>query len=73
VREKTIEDALSRSIAINSIDAVKRRARAGMGACQGKFCRPRVQQYIQKELKTGEKVLMPKQKDEQLLAKLRKL
>lgn len=73
VREKTIEDALSRAIAIDSIDAVKRRARAGMGACQGKFCRPRVQQYIQKRLEPGEKVLMPKQKDEQLLAKLRKL
>ncbi|MFA5447169.1 MAG: NAD(P)/FAD-dependent oxidoreductase [Sphaerochaeta sp.] len=73
VREKTITDALSRPIAIDSTDAVKRRTRAGMGACQGKFCLSRVQQYIAKELKAGEEVLLPKQKDEQLLAKLRKL
>jgi glycerol-3-phosphate dehydrogenase len=73
VREKTIKDALSRPITIDSTDAVKRRTRAGMGACQGKFCLPRVQQYIKQELKAGEKVRMPKQKDEELLARLRKL
>lgn len=73
VREKTIKDALSRPLAIDSIDAVKRRTRAGMGACQGKFCRPRVQRYIEQELKAGEKVRMPTEKDEELLGRLRKL
>ncbi len=73
VREKTIKDALARSIAIDSTDAVKRRARAGMGACQGKFCLSRVEPYIKEELEADEEVLMPKQKDAQLLARLRKL
>ncbi|MDZ7792758.1 MAG: NAD(P)/FAD-dependent oxidoreductase [Spirochaetia bacterium] len=46
VREKTIIDALQRGIPVTSLDAVKRRTRAGMGPCQGTFCGPRVRSLI---------------------------
>lgn len=46
VTEKTVRDALDRGIPISSTDAVKRRTRAGMGACQGAFCGPRVQALV---------------------------
>lgn len=41
VTRATIEDALNRGIPIHSVDAIKRRTRASMGACQGGFCRAR--------------------------------
>jgi glycerol-3-phosphate dehydrogenase len=49
VKESVIKDALRRAIPIRSTDAVKRRTRAGMGACQGRFCAPRVQEYLIRE------------------------
>lgn len=49
VKESVIKDALGRGIPIRSSDAVKRRTRAGMGACQGRFCAPRVQEYLIRE------------------------
>lgn len=49
VREASIVDALSRGIPVDSTDAVKRRTRAGMGACQGQFCTPRVKKLIARE------------------------
>lgn len=42
VREKTFDEAIKRSLPIHSRDALKRRVRAGMGPCQGSFCRSRV-------------------------------
>jgi glycerol-3-phosphate dehydrogenase len=33
-----------------SVDAVKRRTRAGMGRCQGGFCSPRVVEILAREL-----------------------
>ncbi|MBZ9606732.1 NAD(P)/FAD-dependent oxidoreductase [Clostridium estertheticum] len=50
VTEAEIIDALHRNIPINSIDAIKRRTRAGMGTCQGNFCRSRVKAIIAREL-----------------------
>lgn len=50
VSEGEIRDALSRSIPINSIDAIKRRTRAGMGRCQGGFCTPRIMEIIEDAL-----------------------
>ena len=44
VKESAVADALSRGIPIRSLDAVKRRTRAGMGPCQGAFCAPRVRE-----------------------------
>ncbi len=48
VTEGTIRDALSRGIPITSLDAVKRRTRAGMGWCQGAFCGPRVKEVLKR-------------------------
>ena len=41
-----IEEILKRGIPINSVDAIKRRTRASMGACQGGFCRARFLQVV---------------------------
>lgn len=46
ISEGEIIDALNRPIKIRSIDAVKRRVRAGMGRCQGGFCADRVAELI---------------------------
>jgi len=48
VRQKDILEALNRGIKITSTDGIKRRTRAGMGICQGKFCEPRVKKIIAK-------------------------
>lgn len=50
VTEAEIIDCLHRGIPVRSIDAVKRRTRAGMGNCQGAFCGPRVRKLVAKEL-----------------------
>lgn len=50
VTEAEIVDALHRELPIKSIDAIKRRTRAGMGRCQGAFCRSRVKEIIAREL-----------------------
>ena len=50
VTEAEIIDALHRGIPIHSIDAIKRRTRAGMGSCQAGFCRLRVKEVIAQEL-----------------------
>lgn len=49
VTEEEIVDALNRGIDISSLDAVKRRTRAGMGSCQGNFCGKRVAKLIARE------------------------
>ena len=41
---------MNRSIPCETVDAVKRRTRAGMGFCQGTFCRPRVIEVMEDEL-----------------------
>ena len=56
VTEAEIRAAIRRPVGARSIDAVKRRTRAGMGRCQGGFCLPRVAAIIAEE--TG----MPLQK-----------
>ena len=49
VTESEIIDALNRNIPINSINAIKKRTRVGMGLCQGTFCTPRVKEIISRE------------------------
>jgi len=49
VTEAEIVDAVHRGISIDSLDAVKRRTRAGMGPCQGHFCGPKVKEIIARE------------------------
>lgn len=50
VSKGEIIDAIHRPIPAASIDAVKRRTRAGMGRCQGGFCGPRVLNILRREL-----------------------
>jgi glycerol-3-phosphate dehydrogenase len=42
VTEAEIHDALKRNIPVSDLDGVKRRTRARMGPCQGKFSTPRI-------------------------------
>lgn len=51
VTEGEILDAIHRPLGARSIDAVKRRVRAGMGRCQGGFCGPKVMEILSRELK----------------------
>ena len=48
VTEAEIVDAIRRGA--TTLDAVKRRTRAGMGRCQGGFCSPRVLEILSEEL-----------------------
>lgn len=50
VTEAEIVDAIRRPVGARSLDAVKRRTRAGMGRCQGGFCSPKVVEILAKEL-----------------------
>ncbi|MDU2066322.1 MAG: NAD(P)/FAD-dependent oxidoreductase [Sporomusaceae bacterium] len=50
ITEAEIIDSLHRGIPVTAVDAVKRRTRAGMGQCQGAFCRPRVKALLAREL-----------------------
>jgi len=53
VSEGEIRDALRSPVPALSLDAVKRRARAGMGRCHGGFCTPRVMEILADELGLG--------------------
>ena len=50
VTEAEIRAAIRRPVGARTIDAVKRRTRAGMGRCQGGFCSPRVLELRAEEL-----------------------
>lgn len=50
ITEGEIVAAIHRTIGARTIDAVKRRVRAGMGRCQGGFCSPRVIEILSREL-----------------------
>ena len=43
-------DAIHRCAGPRTVDAVKRRVRAGMGRCQGGFCAPKVIEILAREL-----------------------
>lgn len=49
ISEGEILDAIHRPLGARSLDAVKRRTRAGMGRCQGGFCSPRTMEIIHRE------------------------
>ena len=50
VTEAEIVRAIHSPVPATTVDAVKRRTRAGMGRCQGGFCGPRVMEIISREL-----------------------
>ncbi|KAK9765198.1 hypothetical protein K7432_006670 [Basidiobolus ranarum] len=55
VTEAEIKDAIHRPLPAHTVDAIKKRTRAGMGFCQGRFCEPRVVALISKETGISEK------------------
>ncbi len=50
VTKGEIIDAIRSPVPAENLDAIKRRTRAGMGRCQGGFCRPRVIKILAEEL-----------------------
>lgn len=50
ITESEIVQAIHRPVGARTVDAVKRRVRAGMGRCQGGFCSPLVIEILAREL-----------------------
>lgn len=50
ITEAEIRASIRRPVGALTVDAVKRRTRAGMGRCQGGFCLPRVVDILSQEL-----------------------
>lgn len=50
ITEGEIIDSIKRPLGARSLDAVKRRTRAGMGRCQSGFCSPRTMEILAREL-----------------------
>lgn len=50
ITEGEIVDVINRNAGARTVDGVKRRARPGMGRCQGGFCGPRVMEILAREL-----------------------
>ena len=50
ITEAEIVAAIHSPLPATTVDAVKRRTRAGMGRCQGGFCGPKVMEIISREL-----------------------
>ena len=50
ITEGEIIDSIKRPLGAKSLDAVKRRTRAGMGRCQAGFCSPRTMEILAREL-----------------------
>ena len=50
ITEGEIVDAIHCPVGARTVDAVKRRVRAGMGRCQGGFCGPKVIEILAREL-----------------------
>ena len=50
ITEAEILQAIHRPLGARSVDAIKRRVRAGMGRCQGGFCGPKVIEILAREL-----------------------
>lgn len=50
ITEGEIMDSIHRTLGARSLDAVKRRTRAGMGRCQAGFCSPRTMEILEREV-----------------------
>lgn len=50
VTEGQIVDAIHAPIPATSLDAIKRRTKAGMGRCQAGFCTPKVMEILEREV-----------------------
>lgn len=46
-----ILDSIRRTAGARTVDGIKRRVRPGMGRCQGSYCRPKVTEILEEEIK----------------------
>ena len=67
ITEGEILDAIHSPVTPGSIDAIKRRTRAGMGRCQGGFCQPRVLEILARELGKDKTEICQKDGDSRIL------
>lgn len=70
VTEAEICEAIRRGA--HSVDAIKRRLRAGMGRCQGGFCGPRVVEILARELHIDPTEVCKNEKGSEMLVSLNK-
>jgi len=59
--------AIHQPVPARSLDAIKRRTRAGMGRCQGGFCSPKVLKILSEELKISPLQITKKGTDSEIL------
>ena len=59
--------AIHQPLPVRSLDAIKRRIRAGMGRCQGGFCSPKVLKILSEELKISPLKITKKGKSSEIL------
>ena len=59
--------AIHQPLPARSLDAIKRRIRAGMGRCQGGFCSPKVLKILSEELKISPLGITKKGKGSEIL------
>ncbi len=69
ITEGEILDAIHSRIVPTSVDAIKRRTRAGMGRCQGGFCQPKVLEILARELGKDPTEICLKDGDSRILLK----
>lgn len=59
--------AIHQPVPARSLDAIKRRIRAGMGRCQGGFCSPKILKILSEELKISPLQITKKGTDSEIL------
>ena len=67
VSKGEVLSAIYQPVPARSLDAIKRRTRAGMGRCQGGFCSPRVLKILSEELKISPLRITKKGKGSEIL------
>lgn len=70
VTEGEIVEAIHKGPGARSVDAIKRRLRAGMGRCQGGFCSPRVVEILARELGVTEEEICKNEPGSELLVRV---
>jgi glycerol-3-phosphate dehydrogenase len=70
VTEAEIIEAIHKGPGARSVDAIKRRLRAGMGRCQGGFCGPRVVEILARELGVSEEEICKNEPGSEMLTRV---
>ncbi|WP_066507110.1 NAD(P)/FAD-dependent oxidoreductase [Abyssisolibacter fermentans] len=67
ITEGEIVDIIQRKVGARTVDGVKRRARPGMGRCQGGFCGPRVMEILARELDVDISTIVKSEKNSYII------